>query len=145
MFCKLLRIGRDSELRFTPSGTAVCNVVGAYDVGFGDKKHTQWIEGAIWGKQAEAVAQYILKGSQLVIYADDVEVEQFTKNDGAPGCKLKCRVNKIDFAGPKPDSAGSAPANQQAQQPQQQSYQQPQQQAPNGGFNDFDESSGIPF
>jgi single-strand DNA-binding protein len=125
-----------------PDGTAVCNIAGAYDVGFGDKKRTQWIDCSIWGKQAEAVSQYLTKGSQIVIYADDLEIETYQKNDGGQGHKLKCRVNKLDFAGSKQDGQQAQPARQQAQQRQQSApVQQAQQQAPS--VDDWDDD--IPF
>jgi len=79
MFSKLLRIGRDAELRTTANGTSVCSIAGVYDVGFGDKKRPQWIDAVLWGKQSEALAPYLLKGNQVVIYADDLELETYTK------------------------------------------------------------------
>ena len=45
MFIKLVRIGRDAELRYTPAGKTVCNVACAYDVGWGENKRTGWIDG----------------------------------------------------------------------------------------------------
>lgn len=137
MFAKLVRIGRDSTLRYTANNTAVTSVACVYDVGFGDKKKAQWIDASLWGKQAEALTQYLTKGKQIVIYADDLEIEQYEHN-GKSGAKLKCRVISIDLTDNK---QGDEPRQQQAQQQQQQA---PQQQQPGGDFNnDFDED--IPF
>ena len=124
MFSKLVRIGRDAELKFLASGTAVANLACVYDIGFGDKKRGQWIDVAIFGKQAEALTQYLLKGKQIVIHADDVELEEYPKKDGTQGSKLKCRAVNIDLT-----SGGQQPAQQQA--PKQQ--RAPQQQQPQGG------------
>ena len=71
MIIETIRLGRDAELKHLQGGTAVANFSGAYNIGFGDKKRTQWIECAMWGKQAEALTQYLLKGTQFVIYSDD--------------------------------------------------------------------------
>ena len=131
MFIKLIRIGRDSTLRFTQSGKAVCSVVGAFDIGWGDNKRTTWIEGALWEKRAEALAPYLLKGQQAVVTFDDLEVEQYDSN-GKPGAKLKGRIVDIQLCGAKPEG--------QQQQPRQQQAPAPQQQAP----NNFDDSD-IPF
>jgi len=99
MFCKLIRLGRDAELRSTPAGTQLLQFSGVYDVGYGDKKKGQWIDCVIWGKQAEALSSYLTKGSQIVIYAEDLEVETWEKDGSLAGAKLKCKVTSIDFAG----------------------------------------------
>ena len=124
MMSKLVRIGRDAEIRRTAAGKAVIGLACVYDIGYGDNKKSQWIEVAIWEKKAEALAPFLLKGKQVVIHADDIELETYQKNDGTQGSKLKCRAINIDLT-----SGG-----QQQQQAPQQQYQQPQQQqqAPNG-------------
>lgn len=38
MFIKLCNLGRDAEVRFTSSGTAVTSFPCAYSIGYGDKK-----------------------------------------------------------------------------------------------------------
>lgn len=96
MFSKLVRIGKDTELRFTANGKAVATINAVYDVGWGDNKRGQWIECALWGKQAEALTQYLTKGKQIVIYADDLEIESYEHN-GKTGSKLKCRVVNVDL------------------------------------------------
>lgn len=125
MFVKLVRIGRDAELRYTPNQKAVLSLACVYDIGWGDNKKPQWIDATVWGKQAEALVPYLLKGKQIVISADDLEVEEYQKkNGGGLGSKLKCRVIDISLT----DSGQSSPKPQQTA-PQQQ--QAPQQQ---GGF-----------
>ena len=111
MFIKLIRLGKDAELNTTTSNKQVLNFSGAYDVGYGDNKRTQWIECAMWGDRGAAIQQYMVKGAQVVIYGDDVELELYAKNDGTGGGKIKCTVNQLDFAGGKNDnSSGSIPA-----------------------------------
>ena len=146
MFAKLVRLGRDAEVRYTPQGDPVASLAMVYDIGFGDKKRGQWIDGTLWGKRAESLGPFLTKGTQFVLYADDIELEQFAKKDGTAGAKLKCRVSDIALV-----SGQQAP--QQRQQAPQQRQQAPQQQAQNrqqarqaveGGFdNGFDDD--IPF
>ena len=68
---KVILIGRltkDPELRFTPSGTAVSTITLAIDRRITSKeqeKSTDFIQVIIWGKQAEATANYITKGCKL--------------------------------------------------------------------------------
>jgi single-strand DNA-binding protein len=131
MFIKLVRIGRDAELRYTPNQKAVINLACVYDVGWGDNKKPQWIDATVWGKQAEALAEYLLKGKQIVISADDLEVEEYQTKGGALGAKLKCRVIDISLT----DSGqGQQEAPQGQQMPSQQLQQKRQQPVQQGGF-----------
>ncbi|MBV1929804.1 MAG: single-stranded DNA-binding protein [Gammaproteobacteria bacterium] len=123
MLIQLCNLGRDAELRYTPGGKAVCNLALAYSIGWGGNKKTQWIDGALWGDRAEKLVSHLTKGTKVLIYADDVELEEYQKNGGGTGSKLKCRINNIEFAGapqPAPEQADEqqAPA-QQAPQPAQ--------------------------
>ena len=137
MLTKLVRIGKDAVLRFTPSNTPVINLDCVYDIGWGDRKKSQWIECAIWGKKAEGLAKYLLKGTQIVIYADDVEIEMYEHN-GKTGSKLKCQVIELDLVDRK-DNDNQQQSQQQAKPQQQQAQQAPQQ----GDDNNFDDD--IPF
>lgn len=104
MFNKLCRIGNEPEVRFIPSGDAVLSLSLAYAYGRkGDdgKRPTQWLEAAIWGKQAEAVAKYLKKGDQISVSVDDIHIEVYKKKDGADGFKLAGRIVSFDFVGNK--------------------------------------------
>jgi len=138
MLAKLVRLGRDAEVRYTPKGDPVASLAMVYDVGFGDSKRGQWIDGTLWGKRAESLGPYLTKGTQVVLYADDVELEQFMKKDGTPGAKLKCRVSDLSLIS---GQSQQAPQQQRQQQQQQQARQQaPQQQQGQG-----EEFEDIPF
>lgn len=141
------RLGRDAELRYTPSGDPVCNLALACEYGRkgqDGKRPTQWIDATLWGKQAEAMAPYLLKGQQLHFTIDDAHVETYTKGDGAQGTKLTGRVIIIKFAGSPPQqdqgSQQQRAPQQQRQQNRQQAPQQNQQAAPPYSFDD-----DIPF
>lgn len=139
------RIGRDAELRYTSgqNPTAVINLALACDYGrkVDGKKPVQWVDAVLFGKQAEAMAPYLLKGQLMHFTLDDVHVEEFQRADKTFGSKLTGRVIVIKFAGPAPQAA------QQPQQsrPQQQAPrpQQNQQGAPGPDFDSFDDD--IPF
>lgn len=110
-----VRLGRDVELKYTASGTAVANLAGVYEYGRkGDdgKKPSQWVDLALFGKQAEALAPYLLKGSVMYVVADEVHVETYQSAKGA-GAKLVGKVNGISFA-PSQPSKESAPKPRQA-------------------------------
>jgi len=139
MFNKLIRLGRDAELRTTQSGKQVLGFAGAYDVGFGDNKKTQWIDCSLWGDRAVKLQQYMKKGSQVVIYADDLQIEEYPKNDGSTGVKLKCRIVNVDLAG---SNQSATPQPNQQQQAQNAVASTPQPQPAHVGFDPLDD---IPF
>ena len=60
-------LGRDPEMRSTPSGRAVCNLAVATDESYTDSSgqrhdHTEWHRVVLWGKQAELAERYLTKG-----------------------------------------------------------------------------------
>lgn len=62
------RLTKDAELRYTPGkGTPVTTFSMAVDDGFGDNKKTYFFNIVVWGKSAEAVAQYTSKGSKVLV------------------------------------------------------------------------------
>ena len=95
----LARLGRDAELRTTQSGDAVASLSLAMDYRAGREKETQWVDGALWGKMAETLTQYLVKGKLVCVTLDDVHIAEFEKRDGTSGTKLVGRVSKIELAG----------------------------------------------
>ena len=148
MLAKLVRLGRDAEVRYTPKGDPVASLAMVYDVGFGDSKRGQWIDGTLWGKRAESLGPYLTKGTQVVLYADDVELEQYMKKDGTQGAKLKCRVSDLSLiSGQSQQQAPQQQRQPQRQQAPQQHHQQQQaqQQAPQQQQGQGEEFEDIPF
>ena len=101
-------VGKDPRFN-TVGQQAVLNFsVGTSD-GFGEKKVTIWIDCALWGKQAERLSAFIVKGSKLAVHGTLSEKE-FKRNDGTMGKTLACRVNDIDLLDKKGESAESVPS-----------------------------------
>jgi single-strand DNA-binding protein len=66
------RLGRDPELRYTPSGAAVASFSIATDLAWKDqegnqKQQTEWHRIVAWRKTAEIASNYLKKGSQVYI------------------------------------------------------------------------------
>lgn len=150
MFNKLVRIGRDAELKTVGQGTQLCEFSAAYDVGYGQNKQTQWVRCAIFGNRADKVSHMLTKGKQIVIYATDLKSTAWIK-DGEAKSGLECKVQEFEFVSDgqpqqqAPQQRQQAPqqAQQGGQQYPSQSYQQQQQQpAPQQaqGFDNFDDS-----
>ena len=114
----LFRLGDSAELRYTQKGDAVASLSLAYNYGRkgeDNKKPTQWISASLWGKQAEAVSPYLLKGGQIYAEIGDVHIETYAKKDGGEGFKLVGRIAELEFAGGRPaESDRSPPADNRA-------------------------------
>lgn len=63
-------IGRDAELRTTQQGEKVASFSVAVDDRVGQNKSTIWFDVSIWGKRAEALTQYLTKGSRVAVSGD---------------------------------------------------------------------------
>ena len=84
MLIKLVRIGKDAELR-SANGKPVLSLSVVYDVGYGANKKSQWLNLAMWGAQAEKTVQYFTKGKQLVVRVDGVHIEEYNGKSGLKG------------------------------------------------------------
>ena len=65
-------LGKDPEVRFTPSGRAVAKFSIAtteswMDQDSGRQERTEWHNIVVWGKQAESCGQYLAKGRQVFV------------------------------------------------------------------------------
>lgn len=140
------RLGQDAQLRFTPNGKAVVGMSLAFNYGqkgADGKRPTQWIDAALFGKQAEALSQYMIKGTAWLVTLDDVHIEEYQRKDGGSSSKLTAKVASVDFIPGLDYGHGETSAQQPRQQQAapQQRQQAPQQQAPiDDDFND-----SIPF
>ena len=129
MFIELIRLGKDAELK-QAGQTEILSLYAAYDVGFGDKKKTQWIGLTMFGKRAAQVAGMMTKGTLIMATMDDVQVEEYNGKS-----YLKAKLVEFKFAGgKKSDGQDSEPAPRQ-----QRAAPQP---AP---VDDFDDGSDLPF
>lgn len=141
----LVRLGRDAELRTLPDGTPVMNLAMAYNWGKRDQsgnRQTTWVDGALFGSRAEALAQYMVKGQQLCVTVGDVHIRTYDKSDGSQGFSLSGTVREIEFAGSAQQSGGQQ-GGQQRQQPQQRQAPQGQQRG-NGGYQQQRQSQQQP-
>lgn len=66
-FKELVRVGKDAVTRYTQGGKPVTGFSAAFDNGWGDNKQTVWLDCSWWGERGTKVAEYITKGSQIVV------------------------------------------------------------------------------
>ena len=118
----LARLGRDAELRTTQTGEKVASLSLAFNWGMKGQdgnRQTQWVDGSLWGKRAEVLIDYLVKGQAVVVTIDDPHIEEFQGRNG-PGVKLAGRISQIELAGGRPDGAAAGqqrPAAAPAQRP----------------------------
>jgi single-strand DNA-binding protein len=138
-------VGRDAELRQVNTQSGSQSVL-SFPVAVKSSKKGQdgkylstWFDCALWGKQAESLAQYIKKGSAVAV-AGEVELEQYTAKDGSAGAKMKLNAQKVTLLGGNQQSTPQQQAQpaQPARQASQQSYQAQQQNQQD--WPDFDDS-----
>jgi len=103
-FSAVGRIGRDAEVRYTQSGTALTVFPLAVDDGIGDKKVTTWIDCAMWGERGTKIAEHIRKGDQLFVKGS-IRLETYTTKDGSEKSKVAMRIEDIQLLGGKREQA----------------------------------------
>ena len=91
------RITKDPELKHLQSGKSVLNVNIATDFGFGDRKETEFVQVAIWGKQGEALSQYLKKGDMHTWYCDFAGISAFLRRDNSAGAQMKLTLDSVDL------------------------------------------------
>lgn len=93
------RLGKDTELKYLPNGTAVCNFSIACETSYksGDewKKQTFWGDVIFFGNRAESISKHLTKGS-LVYIEGRLQTRSW---DTAGGKKYKTEIigNDIKF------------------------------------------------
>ena len=106
------RLGRDPELRHTPSGKAVCELNLAVDDGWGENKRTCWLGVILWEKKAELAAQHLHKGDQVGITGRLTQESWDDKETGKKQTKTKVTAEAMHFIGGKREGQSAAPATQ---------------------------------
>ena len=101
------RVTRDTELRYLGNGTAVADVSMCSNrvyIKDGQKiEEPTFTDVTLWGKQAENLAQYLTKGTQLTVVGR-LKFESWEK-DGQKRSKLKVVAEEINLgARPKSNS-----------------------------------------
>lgn len=93
------RIGRDPEMKHTPSGQPVANLSVATDESYTSKdgqkvEKTEWHKIVVWGKQAEFCGNYLSKG-RLAYIEGKLETRKWTDKDGAEKYTTEIRADRV--------------------------------------------------
>jgi len=115
------RLGKDPEMRFTPSGKAVTNFTMATNEVWSDQngekqERTEWHRIVTWGKLAENCAKLLSKGKQVYVEGR-LQTRQWDDKEGKKRYTTEVVAQSVQFLGSKGDSSGrsveftSPPAN----------------------------------
>lgn len=101
---KVILIGRltaDPELRYTPSGAAVCSFRIAVDRPFNSQsgeREADFINIVVWNKAAENTAKYMSKGRQIAVEGR-LQIRSYDGNDGQRRWVTEVVADRVEFLG----------------------------------------------
>lgn len=144
-------VGKDPEIRYAPSGSAICSVSIATTRKWKDKsgekkEETDWHRVVFYERLAEIAGQYLKKGNPVYVEGR-LKYGKYTDKDGVERYTTDIVVSEMQLLGGHPQEGGSrAPQSQQGRPSEQQRNQSArpaatQTQMGGGGFEDDD----IPF
>jgi len=96
-------LGRDAELRFTAGGAAVSTLNLATTEVWNDKQgqrqeKTEWHRIVLWGKQAESLQEYLVKGKQIYVEGR-LQTRQWDDKDGNKRYTTEIKADRITLLG----------------------------------------------
>jgi len=120
-------LGRDPEMRYTPSGQAVTNFSVAtnrqYTASDGQQvKETIWFRVSAWGRQAETCNQFLKRGSKVLVEgrltADPASggPRIWTRQDGTPAASFEISAIQVNFLSTRQEDdayQSASPSDQQ--------------------------------
>lgn len=152
-------LGRDPEVRYAPSGAAVCNVSIATTRQWKDKsgerkEETEWHRVVFYDRLAEIAGEYLKKGRPVYVegrlkygkYTDKDGVERYTTDVIATEMQLLGSRDGDDEGGSsfsRSRESSRAPARESAPRPSPGARAQAPSKPASGDFDDMDDD--IPF
>jgi single-strand DNA-binding protein len=105
-------LGKDPEVRFTPSGQAVCNFTLATNESWTDKsgnkqERTEWHRIVVWGKMGELCGEYLAKGRKAFVEGR-IQTREWTDKEGKKNYTTEIVAQNVQFLGSR-DGASAGP------------------------------------
>jgi single-strand DNA-binding protein len=96
-------LGRDAELRYTPGGAPVATLNMATTEVWNDKagqkqEKTEWHRVVLWGKSAESLSEYLVKGKQIYVEGR-LQTRKWQDKDGNDKYSTEIRGDRIVLLG----------------------------------------------
>lgn len=134
------RLGRDVDLKYSQSGTAVANISIATDESYTDRNgtkvdRTEWHRIVAYGKTAENCANFLAKGN-LVYVEGSLQTRKWTDQQGQERYTTEIKAQRVQFLERKGD--GQPQGTGQQGPPRQQARRQ-------GNLDQDSDVDAIPF
>ena len=105
-------LGRDAEMRYTPGGAAVATLNLATTEVWNDKagqkqEKTEWHRIDLWGKMAESLKDYLIKGKQIYVEGR-LQTRKWQDKDGQDKYTTEIRGDRIVLLGGGGGGGGGA-------------------------------------
>jgi single-strand DNA-binding protein len=105
-------LGRDPEMRYTPSGQAVTQFSVATNRNFRDpqgewQSETEWFRVVVWGEQGERVAEFLRKGHKVYVEGR-LQTRQWEDQSGNKRYTTELIANRVQSL-ERRDREGDAP------------------------------------
>ena len=103
------RLTREPELRYTPQGTAVCQITVAVNRRGAQpgQQDADFINVLVWSSQAENVAKYMAKGRQIAIEGR-IQTRNYDDKDGKKVYITEVIASNVQFLDSKSDSVSNS-------------------------------------
>jgi single-strand DNA-binding protein len=106
-------LGRDPEMRFTPSGRPVTTFTVAtnrsWNTSDGERHNeTEWFNVVAWGNLAEICKQYLLKGQQVYVEGR-LQTRRWEDSEGAKHTSIEIVASEMMALGEKRESSTNQP------------------------------------
>ena len=139
-------LGKDPEVRYTPSGSAVCNVTIATSRQWKDKtsgekqEETEWHRVVFYDRLAEVAGEYLKKGRSVYVEGR-LKTRKWADKDGVEKYATEIIASEMQMLGGREGGSdeGSAPRTGQTTRPGVGAK------APVASGAAFDENDDIPF
>ena len=117
-------LGKDPELRYTPSGQAVASFPLATSERYKDKEgnwqeRTDWHNIVVWGRQGETVKEYLKKGRSAYVEGR-IQTRSYDDREGNKKWITEIVANRVQFLGGRgeSDGAGSGQSASESEMPE---------------------------
>src|SRR3990172_7442346 len=107
-------LGKDPDLRYTPSGQAVATFSLATNDRYKDKdgqmvERAEWHNIVVWGKQAETAKEYLKKGRQIFVEGR-IAYRTYDDREGNKRYITEVVAQRIQFLGRREEAPETVPA-----------------------------------
>ncbi len=114
-------LGRDPELRSTPTGKPVANFTVAVsrvgrDAGGERTEETEWFRINAWDKLAETCAQYLKKGAKVYVEGR-LQTRKYSDRDGVERTSVEVVANELLMLDSRPGGVGGEAGGEELAEP----------------------------